>query len=590
MAGTQAGFILLAASALLGCGRTESSLLEPPTGAASGGIGVGTASGHDGSTAGENGGSTGVEHGGSTGTGDGGGSGRPVDAERVVPTPRLPENGQATGSVWSERARRPHFRWDAVAGATYELQVDDSCAPTAFQGCEFPSPEWMQLDLPEPDIVLPVSLPVSETAPVGRRYFWRVRACAAGACSPWSAIRYVDVGRQKSDFDGDGYADVVLANSGSSLSHGRVVVAFGPHPSARSLQLEEAPVPDTSDRFGTVAEPLGDLDADGFADLLITVPGDGPNAEVKTLGHALVYFGSASFGDDADRKILRVDGDADGFFSFGYTATPAGDVDGDGQQDFAVGNPSPRLYRGSSRSVVATDIPLLRTGEIVERLSAGDVTGDGHSDLLAVLWASAEKHGRADLLPGGSNGFGEAETLRQTDGSTVAPFTIASDADGDGFRDLAFVVNSGSTPDKNRIDLSFGADPPVTDTGLTWAGATVGEQGTSYAELSAPISAGDVNGDGFDDALVGAAWHDSALAQVSLYLGGAESRSTPDAVYTVEGEPLYVSTGVPKAVGDVNGDGFDDVFLTEDFSHTGTLFFGGPDLDASADDEISIRL
>jgi len=93
-----------------------------------------------------------------------------------------------------------------------------------------------------------------------------VRSCAAGACSPWSAIRYVDVGRQKSDFDGDGYADVVLANSGNSVSHGRVVVGFGPRPSARSLLLEEAPVPDTADRFGTVAEPLGDLDADGFAE------------------------------------------------------------------------------------------------------------------------------------------------------------------------------------------------------------------------------------------------------------------------------------------------------------------------------------
>src|SRR5258705_9327263 len=152
---TRAGLILLTAGALFGCGRTESVLIEGQSGAASGGPGAATAGGH--------GGSTGTGHGGSTGTANGangGGSGRPVDPKLEVPTPRLPENGQATGSVWSERARRPHFQWDAVAGATYELQVDDSCAPTTFQGCEFPSPEWAKLDLPERDIGLPVGLPV----------------------------------------------------------------------------------------------------------------------------------------------------------------------------------------------------------------------------------------------------------------------------------------------------------------------------------------------------------------------------------------------------------------------------------------------
>jgi hypothetical protein len=117
-----------------------------------------------------------------------------------------------------------------------------------------------------------------------------------------------------------------------------------------------------------------------------------------------------------------------------------------------------------------------------------------------------------------------------------------------------------------------------------------GPDTTLYGELGGPISAGDVNGDGFDDALVGAAWHGSPLVQVSLYLGGGGSRSSPDAVYTVRGELLFISTGVPKAFGDVNGDGFDDVLLTEEYGNSGTLFFGGLDLDATADDEIAIPL
>jgi hypothetical protein len=441
--------------------------------------------------------------------------------------------------------------------------------------------------LSEREIEPAVSLPVSETAPVGRRYYWRVRACAVMACSPWSAVRYVDVGRQQSDFDGDGYADVVLANTGNSAPrHGRVLVGFGPKPSARSLVLEEAPMPETQDRFGSAVGPLGDLDADGFADLLVTVPGEGGGTDGASPGHALVYFGSARFGDEQEREILRVDGDAG---SFGFTAAPAGDVDGDGQKDFVITYPTPRLYRGSSRGVIATDLPLLEKGETVEQLSAGDVNGDGYADLLAVMWAPADEHQRYGFVPGRSNGFGDASTLLETDAYAVAPFTIESDVNRDGFRDLAFAVNTGNTPDENRIDVSFGADPPVTDVALTWAGAMVTRPDTRfYGELTAPISAGDVNGDGFDDTLVGAAWHDSSLVQASLYLGGGGSRSTPDANYSVQRELLFISTGIPHTVGDVDGDGFDDVFLSEDFSNSGTLFFGGIDLDASADDAIAL--
>jgi hypothetical protein len=97
-----------------------------------------------------------------------------------------------------------------------------------------------------------------------------------------------------------------------------------------------------------------------------------------------------------------------------------------------------------------------------------------------------------------------------------------------------------------------------------------------------------VNGDGFEDALVGSSWHGSTLVQASLYLGGTGSRSAPDAIYAVQRELLFISTGVPSAVGDVNGDGFDDVFLTEDFLNTGTLYFGGFELDLTPDDELAL--
>jgi len=510
----------------------------------------------------------------------GGVGGRPIDTELEVPVPRLPENGRATGSVWSERARRPRFRWDPVPGAGYELEVDDSCVANAFDDCDFPSPEWVERDLVMPESSPPVGLPVSEVAPVGRRYFWRVRSCPGAACSPWSAVRYVDVGRQKSDFDGDGYADVVLTAPGNSAPlHGQVLVGFGPLPSARWVVLEEAPVPEIQDLFGDVAEPLGDLDADGFADLLVTVPGDLPPG-----GHADVYFGNPTFGEISP-SFLSPQGDSD--FSFGGAVVSAGDVDADGHQDFVAGSP-PWLLRGASDDVIATELPLvLANDEYVTDLSAGDVTGDGYSDLFAASVAvGVSGPTRFDFLRGGPGGFDDAWTLLESDG----PSTVMNDRNGDGFRDLGFAFNVPNDPIPNRIDVAHGADPPVADVVATLgANLIAGTDTGTYGEFARPIAAGDINGDGYDDTLVGVSWHTSNLVQANLYVGGAGSPTAPDAVYTIRSEfLLFVSTGFPRAIGDVNGDGFDDVFLNDDFGHKGALFFGGSEFDTAPDDELTL--
>jgi len=238
--------------------------------------------------------------------------------------------------------------------------------------------------------------------------------------------------------------------------------------------------------------------------------------------------------------------------------------------------------------VIASEILFLKPGEYVGQLSAGDVTGDGYSDLLAgnLYTGDGDFNARYDFLGGGSGGFGEAFTLLEA----VGPFTVVSDMNGDGFRDLAFAFNVGGDPTQNRIDVSYGADPPVSDRAVTWGGGmVVGPETGSYGELTAPIPAGDVNGDGFDDVLVGLSWHTSNLVQANLYLGGAGSRSLPDAAYAVRWGPLlFVSTGIPRAFGDVNGDGFDDVFVTEEYGSIGALFFGGVELDRTPDDQMQL--
>lgn len=101
---------------------------------------------------------------------------------------QFPWNGYATGSPWATAASlpvkslRPTFRWVEIASAThYELEVDDSCSATGFSGCGFPSPEVTE-SVFAASFTPTADLSVAMIAPVGRRYFWRVRGCNAVGC------------------------------------------------------------------------------------------------------------------------------------------------------------------------------------------------------------------------------------------------------------------------------------------------------------------------------------------------------------------------------------------------------------------------
>ena len=186
-----------------------------------------------------------------------------------------PVGGAWTGSVWAERSLRPRFQWTSVRGAVrYQIQVDDSCASP--ETCAFPSPE-IDATTATTELQPDVPLAVSQSPPVGRRYFWRVRACADAAspsasgadaaCGPWSRVRYANVGRQRQDFNGDGYGDLVVA-SRSFFIPGSEDVFFGGPSGVLAGPPGWTIAGDRTTVFvgGDVVWP-GDMDGDGFSDL-----------------------------------------------------------------------------------------------------------------------------------------------------------------------------------------------------------------------------------------------------------------------------------------------------------------------------------
>ncbi len=432
------------------------------------------------------------------------------------------------------------------------------------------------------DVIVGANLYDSDVSDEGQAYLYLGSGSASGlATTPaWIASdsqSFAGFGTSVAtagDVNGDGYADVIVGAPGHSLNFQDWGAAF--------LYLGSASGLDTSPfwtgnalpsggAFGSSVATAGDVNGDGYADLLI---GDHlySNGAVSR-GAVRLYLGSAS---DPPLPWWGAQGNVGD--NFGISISTAGDVNGDGYADILIGQDDPatalreqvRIYLGSAAGPATTaDWNVAGSGGFGNSVAAaGDVNGDGYSDVIvgANLYDNGQSdEGRALLYLGSASGPeltpSWTEVGDQANSRLGSSVSTAGDVNGDGYSDIlvgAALYDNGQT-DEGRAFLYLGSA-----SGLATTAAWTSESNQIGAQFGAVASAGDVNGDGFSDVLVGALFYDNGQSDEGrgyLYLGSASGLATT-AVWTVEGDQANAYLGWSLApAGDVNGDGYSDVII-----------------------------
>jgi hypothetical protein len=395
------------------------------------------------------------------------------------------------------------------------------------------------------------------------------------------------------DVNGDGYDDMIVGAyryDGAKPNEGRAYVYDG---SAQGLDTTPDWTADgtlSGEWYGHSVSTAGDVNGDGYDDVIVGAPNP---THGNNIGMAFAYYGSpAGLSTTADWTVIG----GQRYDWFGWRVHTAGDVNGDGYDDVIVGAPQfdttladtgkSYVYYGSATGL--STVPAWtavgdESGELFGRdgKAAGDVNGDGYDDVI--VGAHFYHHGqtgegRAYAYYGSAAGlsltpnwFAESNSVGAWFGRSVGS---AGDVNGDGYDDVIVGAPKLDNPevDEGRAYLFNGS---ATGLALTASWTTESNQATAWYGRAVG-TAGDVNGDGYDDILVGAPNYDTGQADsgkaYAFYGSPSGPGTSADWTASITQLKAWFARSV-ASIGDVNGDGYSDTI------------FGAPQYDDGETDE-----
>lgn len=332
------------------------------------------------------------------------------------------------------------------------------------------------------------------------------------------------------DVNRDGREDLCVGADQARSQAGYVRVYTGATGQAMATVAGSA-----GDLFGRSVSAAGDVNKDGWPDLLVGAPGQG-----SVPGYAVVISGLWLATQAGTQVLHKFTGAANGD-EYGFSVSDAGDVDKDGYADVLIGaRQVANLGQGYA------EIRSGQTGKVIYSHAGG--TGNTAFGQSVSHAGDANKDGYPDAVIGGGQLF---RVMSGKDGSKIHEVTAkggkcvsgALDVNNDGHDDV--MVFQGNSGPQKTVHVFSGKDASIIHSL---------KAGSASAHTTFQSAVGDINGDGHADVLI----HNggSTLYPVTVYSGK-------------DGTALLVFTGpasfghAVRGTGDVDGDGLPDVIIGE---------------------------
>ena len=409
----------------------------------------------------------------------------------------------------------------------------------------------------------------------------------AGDLSGWSVSSAGDV-------NGDGYDDLIIgaysADPNGDSNAGETYIVYGGASAPGTGGVLDLGALngtngftltgiDAGDRSGSSVSSAGDVNGDGYDDLIIGARRADPNGASGAGETYVIYGGASAPGTGGVLDLGALDGSngftlngIDGGDVSGSTVSSAGDINGDGYDDLIIG------------------------------AHYGDPNGDSSAGETYIVYGGASAPGTGGVLDlgalNGTNGF----TLTGIDAGDRSGSSVSSagDVNGDGYDDLIIGANRADPDGDSNAGETYvvygGASAPGTG-GVLDLGALNGTNGFILNGIDADdqsgwsvSSAGDINGDGYDDLIIGAYGADGYAGETYVVYGGASAPGTGGVLdlSALDGTNGFTLTGIDardysgtsvSSAGDVNGDGYDDLIIgangADDLAGETYVIYGG---------------